>query len=46
MGATMILQQRMTPSQADPMQQKIMMFMPVMFIFFFLGRRAGWCCTG
>lgn len=31
MGASMVVQQRMTPTQADPMQQKIMMFMPIMF---------------
>ena len=31
MGATMFVQQKMTPSVADPMQAKIMMFMPLMF---------------
>ncbi len=31
MGASMVVQQRMTPTPADPMQQKIMMFMPIMF---------------
>ena len=31
MGVSMVVQQRMTPTQADPMQQKIMMFMPIMF---------------
>ena len=36
MGATMVLQQRMTPTQADPMQQRIMMMMPVMFTFMFV----------
>ena len=30
MGVTMFIQQRMTPSTADPMQQKMMMFMPIM----------------
>jgi YidC/Oxa1 family membrane protein insertase len=29
MGVTMFLQQRMTPSTADPTQQKMMMIMPV-----------------
>ena len=29
MGATMFLQQRMTPTTADPMQQKMMLVMPV-----------------
>jgi YidC/Oxa1 family membrane protein insertase len=31
MGLTMFVQQRMTPSVGDPVQQKMMMFMPVMF---------------
>ena len=41
MGASMVLQQRMTPSQADPTQQKIMMIMPVVFTFMFLGFPSG-----
>ena len=41
MGGTMVLQQRMTPTQADPMQQKIMMFMPVFFTFLFLWAPSG-----
>ena len=41
MGATMVLQQRMTPSQADPMQQRIMMMMPVMFTFMFIFAPSG-----
>ncbi|PSW11683.1 membrane protein insertase YidC [Photobacterium sanctipauli] len=37
MGATMFLIQKMSPTTVtDPMQQKIMTFMPVMFTFFFL----------
>ncbi|MPY87399.1 MAG: membrane protein insertase YidC [Luteitalea sp.] len=37
MGASMILQQRMTPTVGmDPVQQKMMMMMPVMFTVFFL----------
>jgi YidC/Oxa1 family membrane protein insertase len=37
MGASMFLIQRMSPTTVtDPMQQKIMTFMPVMFTFFFL----------
>jgi len=36
MGATMVVQQRMTPVAADPMQQKMMMIMPVVFTFMFL----------
>ncbi|MEJ2060778.1 MAG: membrane protein insertase YidC [Gammaproteobacteria bacterium] len=35
MGVTMFLQQRLNPPQIDPMQQKIMMIMPVAFTFFF-----------
>ncbi len=31
MGASMFLQQKMTPTAGDPRQQKIMMFMPVIF---------------
>jgi YidC/Oxa1 family membrane protein insertase len=31
MGVTMFWQQKITPSTADPTQQRIMMFMPVMF---------------
>jgi YidC/Oxa1 family membrane protein insertase len=31
MGVTMFWQQRITPTTADPAQQKVMMFMPIMF---------------
>lgn len=41
MGITMVVQQRMTPSTADPTQQKIMMFMPIMFTFMFLWAPSG-----
>ena len=41
MGASMVFQQRLNPTQADPTQQKIMMFMPVMFTFMFLWAPAG-----
>ena len=41
MGATMVLQQRMTPTSADPAQQKIMMIMPVVFTFMFLWMPSG-----
>lgn len=33
MGATMVLQQQMTPSTMDPQQKKIMMMMPIVFLF-------------
>ncbi|WP_283131628.1 membrane protein insertase YidC [Enterovibrio norvegicus] len=42
MGASMFLIQKMSPSTVtDPMQQKIMTFMPVMFTVFFLWFPAG-----
>ncbi|GHA61983.1 membrane protein insertase YidC [Photobacterium aphoticum] len=42
MGITMFMIQKMSPTTVtDPMQQKIMTFMPVMFTFFFLWFPAG-----
>ena len=41
MGATMFLQQKMTPAMGDPNQQKIMMFLPVIFTFMFLNFPSG-----
>src|SRR6266568_4994373 len=41
MAATMFVQQRMTPSTADPMQQKMMLFMPLMMGFMFLWAASG-----
>ncbi|MCA1563630.1 MAG: membrane protein insertase YidC [Acidobacteria bacterium] len=41
MGATMLWQQTMTPSTADPMQQKMMLMMPVVFTFMFLWAPSG-----
>ncbi len=41
MGASMFLQQKMTPSTADPTQAKIMMFLPIMFTFMFLNFASG-----
>ncbi|GAB6036266.1 membrane protein insertase YidC [Fundidesulfovibrio butyratiphilus] len=41
MGATMFLQQKMTPAPGDPTQAKIMMFMPVIFTFMFLNFPSG-----
>ena len=41
MGVTMFLQQKMTPSVGDPMQQKIMMFLPILFTFLFISFPAG-----
>ena len=36
MGASMYVQQRMSPGTGDPVQQRIFRLMPVMFTFFFL----------
>jgi YidC/Oxa1 family membrane protein insertase len=36
MGATMFIQQKMSPPAGEPMQQKIMLIMPVIFTFLFL----------
>jgi YidC/Oxa1 family membrane protein insertase len=36
MGATMLIQQKMTPSTMDATQQKIMLILPVVFTFIFL----------
>ena len=41
MGATMFWQQRITPSTADPMQQRVMMIMPVMFTAMFMWAPSG-----
>jgi YidC/Oxa1 family membrane protein insertase len=41
MGATMVIQQKMTPTAADPAQAKLFMLMPVMFTFLFLNFPAG-----
>ncbi|MCK5528795.1 MAG: membrane protein insertase YidC, partial [Kiritimatiellae bacterium] len=35
MTATMVLQQRLTPSTGDAQQQKMMMFMPIVMLFIF-----------
>jgi YidC/Oxa1 family membrane protein insertase len=42
MGASQMLQQRLTPmSGGDPVQQKMMMFMPIIFTFLFITSPAG-----
>jgi len=40
-SVTMFLQQKMSPATADPTQQRMMMFMPIMFGFIFLTTAAG-----
>ena len=41
MGASMWLQQKMTPSTADPTQAKILQFLPIIFTFMFLNFASG-----
>ncbi len=41
MGASMVIQQKMTPTAADPTQAKMFMLMPVMFTFLFLNFPSG-----
>jgi YidC/Oxa1 family membrane protein insertase len=41
MGATMFLQQKMTPTAADPRQARIMLFLPIVFTALFLSFPSG-----
>ncbi len=41
MGASMYLQQKMTPTTADPTQARIMQFLPVVFTFMFINFASG-----
>ena len=41
MGGTMLVQQAMTPATGDPTQQKMMMFMPLVFTVMFVNFPAG-----
>jgi YidC/Oxa1 family membrane protein insertase len=41
MGATMLIQQKMTPTTLDPMQNRLMMLMPIIFTFLFLNFASG-----
>ncbi len=41
MGASMFIQQKMTPSPGDPSQAKIMMFLPIVFTFMFINFPSG-----
>ena len=41
MGASMFVQQKMTPSNMDPLQQKMMLALPVVFTFMFLSFPSG-----
>lgn len=41
MGASMFVQQKMTPTPGDPTQAKIMMFLPIIFTFMFINFPSG-----
>ena len=41
MGLTMFLQQRISPPPPHPTQQKVMMFLPLIFTVLFLGFPSG-----
>ncbi len=41
MGASMFIQQKLTPTTADPTQARIMLFLPVIFTFMFLNFASG-----
>jgi YidC/Oxa1 family membrane protein insertase len=41
MGASMFLQQKMTPTPGDPTQAKMMMFLPIVFTFLFINFPSG-----
>jgi YidC/Oxa1 family membrane protein insertase len=41
MGASMVLQQLLTPQQGDPTQQRMMLIMPVVFTFMFISFPSG-----
>jgi YidC/Oxa1 family membrane protein insertase len=41
MGASMFVQQWLSPQQGDPTQQRMMMFMPLVFTFMFINFPAG-----
>ena len=41
MGATMFVQQKMSPPMGDPTQAKMMMFMPIVFTFVFINFSSG-----
>jgi YidC/Oxa1 family membrane protein insertase len=41
MGGTQLIQQKMTPTSVDPMQEKMMLIMPIVFTFLFWGFSSG-----
>jgi len=41
MGATMFIQQKLTPSSMDPVQEKVMLILPIFFTFLFVNFPSG-----
>ena len=41
MGASMFIQQKMTPAPGDPAQAKMMMLLPIVFTFIFINFPSG-----
>lgn len=41
MGVSMFIQQKLTPTTTDPLQNKIMLFMPLFFIVLFINFPSG-----
>ena len=41
MGASMLIQQKMTPTAGDPAQAKMLLLMPIVFTFLFLSFPSG-----
>jgi YidC/Oxa1 family membrane protein insertase len=41
MGASMFVQQKMTPTSGDPAQAKVMMFLPLIFTVMFINLPSG-----
>jgi YidC/Oxa1 family membrane protein insertase len=41
MGASMFIQQKMSPAPGDPAQAKVMMYLPIIFIVMFINLPSG-----
>ena len=46
MGATMFIQTKLNPTPPDPIQAKVMLYMPIVFTGMFLFFPVDWCSTG
>ncbi|AMP02396.1 membrane protein insertase, YidC/Oxa1 family, N-terminal domain [Collimonas arenae] len=46
MAISMFIQTKLNPTPPDPMQAKVMMFMPLIFSVMFFFFHPVWCCTG